>query len=488
MRIWLTRFLWLLAIFLLVWVAVVIYWQSTSRLPSESDIVVYLGILPLAIAAVAWGGYKLATRPPAAPSASGSASGAAKADDSASKNAALERIWTINIAAASLHTAVGSNVAEVLGKLKDGSIEPELDPELKSPDGFAVFSARVADLDDSETREALAVWQTSSTSPDLIWSDAQYRALHLAAASTQQIAEQAVQHVEVQKYLQLKEEGRPIKDDALTPLRLIALWPTGWSPEHQLAGSGWLKALVVEQGWPAHKILMQEVRPEHANPIALLDHLIASTRRAQLPTIGILIACDSQIDQDQVDALAGANNLFGGKNAHGTRPGELAAGVLFADAQQSVLLGDLPCSSLHRASWASRDKSADEKGRITAELLGGLVDLALETAKLEAAKVHMLCTDNDHKPSRESELAEMLNAKLPELDLNKDALKITQACGSMRHSATLASLCIAHQLVVDEQEPVVCTSLQDPLLRAAVILSVPAEIQDLADSGNSKAT
>ena len=32
------------AVFLLVWLAVVIYWQSTSRLPSEVDLVLYLGI------------------------------------------------------------------------------------------------------------------------------------------------------------------------------------------------------------------------------------------------------------------------------------------------------------------------------------------------------------------------------------------------------------------------------------------------------------
>jgi hypothetical protein len=187
-----------------------------------------------------------------------------------------------------------------------------------------------------------------------------------------------------------------------------------------------------------------------------------------------LVACDSAIDQDYVDGLASRQQLYSGKNMQGCYPGEVAAALLFADAAQSQLIAQGPVSCLHRASWASRDKSADERGRVSADLLAKLVGLALETAKLEPSKIQLISADSDHNPSRESELAEMLTAKLPELDVSKAAMKVAQACGSMHQVSTTAALCLAHQYVVDEQQAAVCVSLHDPLWRAAVVLNVPA--------------
>jgi len=159
----------------------------------------------------------------------------------------------------------------------------------------------------------------------------------------------------------------------------------------------------------------------------------------------------------------------------GCYPGEAAAALLFADSTQSQLVAQGPVSSLHRASWASRDKSADERGRVSADLLGQLLGVALETSKLDASKIRLVSADNDHSPSRESELAEMLMAKLPDLDVSKDAVKVAQACGSMHQVSTTAALCLAHQYVVNEQQAAVCVSLHDPLWRAAVVLNVPVD-------------
>lgn len=489
MRIWLKRLLWLSAVFLLVWLVVVIYWQSTSRLPSEADLVLYLAVLPLGLAGVGWGIYKLATRPAAEPAkgAAGSKDHAGQAANEAAKRSAeQERQWTLNIVATSLQTSAGNSAAEVLAKLKAGDIASELDPELKNADGFAVFSARIADLDVAYTQDAIADWQKLSAHADLRWSESQYRALHLARLSVNELAPIAGKHPDLLRYLKRKEEGRTDKEDSVLPLRLVLLWPKQWSQGHLAAASSWIKSLVAQHDWPEHRIVMQEDKSEHANPIALLDYICVSAHRAQLPTVGILLACESAIDQEQIDALDSQNNLFGGKNTQGVRPGEVAAGLLFADVQQSQFFGEGPFSSLHRASWASRDKSANERGRVSAELLASLVGLALETSKLEPEKVRFISSDNDHRPSREAELAEMVVAKFPDLDCTKDAVKVAQACGSMHHVTTAAALCIAHQYVVDEQGPVVCTSLHDPLLRAAVVLAVAAEKNNENALGNAK--
>jgi hypothetical protein len=473
MRMWLKGLLWLSAVFVLVWFAVVIYWQSTSRLPSESDVVLYLGALPLGIAVVGWGLYKLVTRAPKDSQASEkSTANGMPSKDGSSVNAEHERGWTLNILATSLHTPVGATAAEVLAKIKEGEIEFELDPELKTPDGFPVFAARMPELDDAQTREALAQWQKQSAQPSLVWSDAQYRALHLASLCVSELTPLVAAHPEVQLYDKLKEEGRPRKEDAVPPLRVVVLWPTLWLDTHQMLASEWVKAQIVEKGWPGHRIVMSGVSLEHSSPLSVLDHINVSSHRAHLPTIGMLLASDSGIEQEYVDALASRNNLFSSKNALGARPGELAAGLLFADDKQRELLGVAEYSTLHRASWASRDKSADEKGRISSDLLGKLIDLALETSKTEASKIQWISADNDHKPNRESELMETLVAKFPDMDPGEGVIRASQSCGSMRHVASAAALCLAHQCVVDEQLPVLCTSLHDPLLRAVVVLNI----------------
>ncbi|MEO5659855.1 MAG: hypothetical protein ABIQ90_08675 [Polaromonas sp.] len=464
-----------------VWLAVVIYWQSTSRLPSEADLVLYFGVLPLALVAGGWGIYKLATRPKSVATAPDGAlkDDAQQQSDQAAKDVEHERAWTLHIIASSLHTAAGNSSAEVLGKLKDGDIEPELDPELKTPEGFSVFSARIQDLDDADTQEFFAQWQNTTAHAALAWSQSQYRALHLASLSVHELAALASEHPDVQLYLRLAEAGRPGKEDAVLLLRMIFLWPNHWSDRHQSMASDWMKSLAAQHGWPEPRIVTQEATSEHANALSLLDYINVSTHKAQLPTVGILVACDSGIEQAYVDELAANNNLFGGRNTQGIKPGEVSAGLLFADAGQSQLLGEGPFSSLHRASWANRDKSADDKGRVTTDLLTRLVELALETSKVQIADIQLVSSDNDHKPSRESELAEMLSMTFPELDPAKDAVKVPQACGSTHHSsATIAALCVAHQYVIDEQLPVMCTSLHGPLLRAAVVLTVPTEKTD----------
>lgn len=472
---WLKPGLWLLAVFAMVWLAVIIYWQSTTRLPSETDLVLYLGLLPVAIFGVVWGVRSLVIAPPAkpaAPVAAAKTDPAELAAQAAKKTFEQERTWTLGLVATSLHTAQGASAAEVLSKLKEGNIEHQLDAELTTPDGFPVFSSRIADLDVAPTQEALAQWQSGTAHAKLQWTEPQLRALHLAAQAVNELALAAVQHPDIALYAKNQANGRQSKEDAVVPLRLIFLWPSKWSAAHQAAASAWAKQLVVQHGWPEHRLIIQATKPTQQDPIALLDFVTVTAHRAKLPTVGMLMACDCDIDQDFVNDLHAQGQLYGGKTPQGLKPGEVAAGLLFADAQQCQMLGQGPYSQLHRASWASRDKSADERGRASAELLGSVAALALETSRLTVPDLKVICSDHDHRPSREAELAEMLNEKFVDLEPSKDVLKVAQACGSVQQRTTTAALCVAHQYVVDEQAPVLCLSLHDALWRAAVVLSV----------------
>ena len=44
----------LLAAFVVVWIAVIVWWQSTNRMPSTADIVTYLFLLPLGMVIGYW--------------------------------------------------------------------------------------------------------------------------------------------------------------------------------------------------------------------------------------------------------------------------------------------------------------------------------------------------------------------------------------------------------------------------------------------------
>lgn len=475
MATWLKRLLCLVAVFAVVWLIVIIYWQSTARMPSGVDLALYMGVVPLVLFGAGWSLHSVVTSPPTKPAPKPTATpeeGAAAADQVNQKLLEQERSWSLGIVACALHTPSGASAAEVMATLQEGNVPQVLDDELKTLDGFPVFAARVADMECTPTQEAIAQWQLAGNFPNLAWSPGQHRALHLAAQALEELASKAVEHPAVQQYAADLAAGRRADETAVLPLRLMLLWPGSWSAEHQAAASTWAQSLVVDAGWPAQRVLVQASNAAQQDPIALLDFVTVTAHKAQLPTLGLLVACDSGIDQDFVDALQEKDMLYGGKSPQGVRPGELAAGLLFADSQQCQLMGEGPYAQLHRASWSSRDKSADAKGRTSSELLSTVVNLALETAKLGAADIAVLCADNDHKSSREAELAEVLNARFTELDSTKDVFKVAQVSGSLQHVNTAATLCIAQQYVVDAQLPTLCMSLQAPLLRAAVVLSV----------------
>lgn len=464
---WLKRLIWLVVVFSLVWLVVIVYWQSTTRLPSESDLVLYMGLLPLAIFGLSWVGYWAVTK--SAPTPGAPAVQAGTTESAAQKE--QERDWTIGIVATSLYTGQGLSSAEVLDRLKEGGIQPALDPELQTPAGFPVFAERIADLDCSATQVAFEQWLSSSSTPSPEWTELQHRTLHLVFDALSELTAGLVAHtdfVQLQKKLSL---GHPIKDDAVVPLRLIFVWPTRWTPEHQSVASAWAKSLVAACGWPEHRLSLQSLPSTPHEAFALLDFVTVSTLRAKQPAIGILIACDSGIDQDFVDELDAKELLYSSKNSSGIKPGEVAAGLLFADADQRQCLNAKEYALLHRASWAARDKSADAGGRSSSELLNSLSMLALETAKLSPKDIPLICADNDHRPSREVELAEVLNDKFPDLDSMKDVGKVAQACGSVHPMLTMATLCIAHQHVLNEKKTVLCLSLHDSLWRGAVVLS-----------------
>lgn len=482
MRVLFKRMFWISATFLLVWMVVIFYWKSSSRLPAQSELVLYLGMLPLVLIGAGWAIAKGIAHQSSLP-VDGASTNKSTADEKAAELAlqksSEERNWYLNIINTSLQTSVGSSTADVLAKLKDLGIQAELDPELKNEEGFPVFSARIADLDVTDTSIALEEWAKPAGPETIDWTDAQLRALHLASVSVEEITVFASTHPAVLRYLQQQDVGRSSNLDAVPNLRLVLIWPKHWDSAHQSAASSWIKTLVAQHGWPEDKVVVVNSMTASVGPIELLDQISVFSGRTQTPSVGILLACDSAIDQNEVDALMSAGKLFGAKNPSGNKPGEVSAALLFGDSVQSRMFGDIQLSTLHRASWSARGKSADERGKVSDELLSSVIAQALESSKITSQQIMCVSSDNDQKVSREAELAQTMTVNFPELDLLKDTVKVAQACGIQSHATTVAALCIAHQHVVDDQMPAVSVSLQDPFLRAAVVITAtPAVLSE----------
>jgi hypothetical protein len=486
MRVFFKRLLWISATFLFVWLVVIFYWKSSSRLPAQSELVLYLGVLPLVLLGTGWAigkGINYRTKSSVDGAPVNKTKTDAKAAELAEQKNTEERSWSLAIVSTSLQTAAGTSSADVLAKLKDSGIDAELDPELINEEGFPVFSARIADLNVTDTSTALEEWAKSTSTTNIRWGDAQLRALHLANLSLQEITVFASSHPSIARYLEQQELGRPSNEDAVPNLRLVLIWPKHWDAAHQAAASSWARTLVVQNGWPENRILVADTAPVDVGPIELLDQISVFAGRTQTPALGVLLACESGIDQNEVDTLVAQGNLFSGKNPAGNKPGEVSASLLFADTTLSRMFGNTQLSTLHRASWSARGKSADERGKVTAEVLSSVIEQALETSKIKPQQIKCVSSDNDHRVSREAELAQAMTANLPELDILKDAVKVAQACGVNSHATTAAALCIAHQHVIDEQMPAVCISLRDPFSRAAVVMTVaPAVLSEPASA------
>ena len=291
-------------------------------------------------------------------------------------------------------------------------------------------------------------------------------------------------HRDVRLSLQQIESGRAPDDDAIPVLKLILLSPERWSGAHESAASEWAKTLVVQHGWPDRSVLVADNSQTQASPVELLDQICVMGGKTKLSTIGLMLACDSGIDQSEVDVLISRGQLSGGKNPAGSKPSEVVAALLVADEKQSRLFSEKELSKLHRASWGFREKSADERGKISAALLGSVVLQAVQSSGTTVESIQFVSSDNDHKSSREAKLAQMFFAKLTDFDCLKDTVVVAQTFGSSRRALTSAAVCRAHQYVITEEMPAVCVSLQALLLRAAVVLTA-AEIEDdaLAPAG-----
>lgn len=467
MRPWLSRALVGLAVFGACWIGVLWYWNTSHRMPSSEDIVLWLLLLPVALLLALWALRKLAqvaaARSAAATAAAAAAAGAAGAAPvpSAPTPAAL------TVLAGALRMPHGDNARVLAEALQSRQANLQLDPELLDERGYPILSGRAADVDIAAQQDSMAAW-LQQHHPDAILADEQWRALALGTTVAAELAGELGPHPALPDYLDAVAANKA--PPPLPQLQLMALLPPDWAAPERAAGADWLRSVVAQYGWPAAHIAVTLPAPGQT-PLAALDALATAATRAGQPFLCLLLACESRIGDTSVQAWADQFILLDSRHPDGRVPGEGAAGLLLADRAQGALFDAQDAALLYPAAAGVRATSADARGRADHGVLAqGAGDVLLKAGAAPSA-VTLVTADSDARASRVGETMGMANTLLPELDPASQVLNVAAACGDAGDASLVAALVLAQQHVRDGLGCALCVSNLDPFQRSVALLA-----------------
>ncbi|NMM27430.1 MAG: hypothetical protein HHJ12_09145 [Glaciimonas sp.] len=471
MRALLMRGLFICAIFVTVWILMVMYWRSTNRMPTSSEVVLYLLVLPVSFLFGLWLIRKMTVAVTASAAAGVAAAAVPQPDDvnPPAHDDKQERTWTLAILAGALRSPHGASPDELATALKSKEARLELDTELTDSNGFPVRTGRISDIDGDAVAEVIAAWLNSANMQIPAWTAEQLRALAMGSDVLVDLVSQALTHPYLIDYVNAGTTKRSSIE--LPVLQLLPVFPDSWPSDMRKTVASWFMHLIEQHGWPAEKILISPMMTSNrTEPLSLIDRLSVHSHRQSLPCFCLMIASESFIGEKSINQWDAAGQLLKGKGNTGQIPGEGAAGLLLADQNQATLMDVEFPAAIHRIAQGRREKSADANGQVSAELLSELAQDALLIADTTSDKITMLIADSDHRGSRMTELMGLSQRVFPELDFNDQCMKIAADCGAAGAVSSLTALALAHQEAAVNATFTLCTSNQDAFDRTAVVI------------------
>lgn len=439
-----------LAVFGIVWLAIIIWWQESRTLPTGVDIALYLFALPLALLGTLWLGMKL-VRAARAPKP--------EADTDAGDEPAPETVAAahgparLDIVAVAAQAWAGPDSATLLKAVIEQK-RPELDPGLKSESGYPVFAARAPHLDDDE----LGAIARERGLDDSVRAPGLLRALRLLADTARPLVSEAHRHVTA-----LDVPAREADWPALTFMVLV---PDDWSD----AARDHARAEVVAAAgvWPDTRVSAAVHAVHDAAAADALLREIAALPAPATPVWRIVLAADGYIDATRVAQWDAQSRLLTPANPQGHVPGEAAAGLLIGPdaAQARVRVAFSPI--------VRRAKPADARGALAESAFVDSVETLLKTEALDPGTLGGILSDADHRGSRPLEPVDLTARMFPHLDPAKDCAALGVACGHTGAASTLLTLALASEACTQFAHPVLALSLQDPALRCAALVTQPA--------------
>lgn len=446
-----------LALFAVVWLAVIIWWQESRTLPTGVDIGLYLFALPLAVLGALWLGAR-AVRAARAPKPEPLASAPATEE----APAALAQLRIVAVAARAAAGPDAAGIAEALAEQQ----RPELDPELKTLQGFPVFAARVPQLDDVELYAAAR----ERGAPAEALATAGLRATALLADIAATLTNDAHRRV--------TELDVPARDEDWPLLRFDIVLPASWPQAARERARA--QVLAAAGVWPDTRVSATEhgARDAMAVDMLLRELASASSSAADAPTWRIVLAADGYVDQDLVAQWDADAMLLTHANPQGRVPGEAAAGVLLGQVHATATASTADATDVHVAlsPVTHRQKPADARGAQAEPALADLTRDLVQRAAIAPDSVIHVISDADHRGSRPLEALNVASQLFEHLDTAKDCHAVGVACGHTGVAASLLTLAVACEACMhSESQPAVVTlTLQDPALRCASLVYRPA--------------
>lgn len=455
--------------FAIVWALVLGWWQTNDFTPSTSDLLLYLGAIPLLLVVGYWllSGFIEHIRKPLI--ADESATPSLPVDDDPLGPArrvseAAARQFTLMLADACLETAVGQSEEDVLAAMQAGK-RPEPSAALLDADGFPVFSAEIADLQPEALAERLA---EASGMSALVHSPSRLRTLALLDRVATRL----------EASMDAWSEGKADK----TFLRLVWILPAEWGHNDLSIVRAWLQ----ENYWHSFSSLPAKVSlhvsQSGVEVLQRLDEEILLANRSSIDNeLIVVIGAVSNIDQQTIDQWSSSGKLFGPHHQDGEIPGEGAAGLLLVKRK---LLESQPLAravEISRVAVGKRDKRLDAGGRINGKLIENLFSDVLGTFGLSHAEIRSVALDADHRSRHLAEAMEGGGEALAHLDPIEDFLPSGAVTGSINPIGPLIMLACARARVLADEGAALCLSNHAPLERATLLVK-PLLLQELTES------
>lgn len=484
----------LFAVFALVWTATILWWQSIHRMPTTTDIVTHLFLLPAGMIA----GYLVLRRAldgirnnvAAAVSTPAAAQDGAAASDGAVPDDDPSRRWRALVLGTALHTAKGADTAATATATAEQQ-RPDVVDVLR--DGMPIFAAPAEDIDVDGTREAL-----EQAFADLPWNDEAVRTVALTSDVAERLVAQVLEQYPA-LYFPAAADETATAPRAEEPPRMVLtlLLPERWQASMAAAAGQYVRGRLTGL-WPIERISMETLTAKgDGDAMVQVDRAILALHREPTHELRGVIAADSHIGAEAIDRLRATNRLFSAQCEHGVAPSEAAAGILLYPPQgplAAMLAQEAPPASIVRATLTRLDAPTPDKGQprtaaldqAIAQTLGLLAEPAgnAKTKGDEPAgpaaepaptlQPVVVTADISPHPVRTVELARVFSERFSELDVSADLLPVGTACGHTGNAGALLAIVLAHQQCAEQGGPALALTAADPLQRGAIAVVPPA--------------
>lgn len=466
-----------------IWLAVIVWWQTSQRVVTMQDMVVYLGAVPLAallcLGLLQW---RTSRRKQPAHAADDAAAGAATEAGSATANAPVIQLPILSAWAV---TCIAADPEEFAQALRDRQARPLPDALLTDDHGFPLLTGRIADLDTAAIQEDLiriAAERKTESNPDA-QRDGFLRTLALLSNLLDRVLADlpldltagALEDCSVDAVTLRGAAPLSSIPDQRLRLNIKLLLPTHFDTVERQLALAYLMQRTADIPLSNEYLQLDLAQAtDDASALEVIDRFSADSCRDNRAQALLLLACDSALCDTVAQDWLADGRMFSAHCPNGQMMGEAGFAVLCANDQALKSAAAHPACRLTRISRAQRDTSADTPGKPSYASLSQAIKDALLAANISGETIGAIACDADHRTNRTLECMGAMMDQTPHLDAIQNRLASGEACGHLGAASVAGALVAAIMQSKASEQPVLLFNVSHAIDRAAAVLIPPA--------------